>query len=668
MVNIQFHDFPDTASTAVQCLNANTQYQVLIDIINGDPSSYEVNGDPGNLTGSTFQSQVYDLNDSYSFVISDENNCGSILVNGNAFCTSLSNAGILDLDTLHSCLNESVEASILSIAFLDPNDVQAFYLHDAPAGIGTIFAITSTPVFTFQLGMNLGQVYYISSVVGNDLGNGLPDLADPGTDISVAVPLIFHDSPQVIGLPDIIGYCPGELLELTLDLIGASPFTIQYEIDGILGTAFFNGQGSQDLSIEPGTSLIWIGLEDKHCSIGLNQETQLESYVNPTIQGPSVISFCADEPEDIPLEFTGSGPWQASWYLEGGLIGTIQSDQEQFSFTPSFPGSYVFYGLNDAQCDNPDSATVTIDILELPFVSAGSDVVLCEGESITLGSSGIPGLSYSWNLASYLDDPSAPEPVASFDEIGNVTLELNFQVLVSDGTCDATDEVSVAVNPLPSNTAIQGPDHVCYGQSIQLTALGGSEYLWNTPANNYVQASIEVSPLNDTEYVVSIISDEGCSVSEAHEVDVLALPEVELLVDGNMGCPPLEVQVMNLIAVPSGSSCFWNLSAGIIQESDCESASLLFNNPGSYQVQLSITDIEGCIGTAFTDTILVQETVASFLLYPDELNMDDQEVQLISTSDDIGQWTWSFEGDSVVRGRTLFWIWMSLFQDSMNSA
>jgi hypothetical protein len=183
-----------------------------------------------------------------------------------------------------------------------------------------------------------------------------------------------------------------------------------------------------------------------------------------------------------------------------------------------------------------------------------------------------------------------------------------------------------------------------------LTATGGATYVWTGLGADSLLNPVTVSPSSDATYNVQIFTEFGCTASEVFNVEVLALPEVALLADSYTGCPPMEVDVMNLVQVPSSSSCVWNINAGILSDSDCALTFAALSIPGNYVISLSITDSLGCIGTALTDTIIVNETIASFNMYPDVLTMDDAQVQVFGTATDIAQWTWFFEGEEVAQG------------------
>lgn len=140
-------------------------------------------------------------------------------------------------------------------------------------------------------------------------------------------------------------------------------------------------------------------------------------------------------------------------------------------------------------------------------VSAGADVSICEGESVTLAASGAN--SYLW---------STGETTQSI--IVNPTASNSYSVIGTHGDGSTTsDSVEVIVNEVPNINAGEDVD-LCLGSSITLTATGGSNYLWSTGETTQ---SIEVTPNEDTTYSVTVLEN-GCEASDEVIVFVQELP------------------------------------------------------------------------------------------------------------------------------------------------
>ncbi|OMP30694.1 hypothetical protein [Mangrovimonas sp. DI 80] len=151
--------------------------------------------------------------------------------------------------------------------------------------------------------------------------------------------------------------------------------------------------------------------------------------------------------------------------------------------------------------------------------NAGEDQTICEGETVTLTATG--GATYEW---------SNGETTASIEVSPEETTTYTVTAYSSTGSNSDTDEVTVTVNARP--TANAGNDvSICQGNSVTLSATGGSSYLWNTGATTQ---SITVSPNSTTTYSVEVTSN-SCSDSDEVTVTVNELSQVNAGNDVTIG-------------------------------------------------------------------------------------------------------------------------------------
>lgn len=110
------------------------------------------------------------------------------------------------------------------------------------------------------------------------------------------------------------------------------------------------------------------------------------------------------------------------------------------------PGTtnYIFTP-NAGQCAIPLTVPVTINAL--PVVNAGSDEVICSGDSVTLTASGAS--SYTWTPTTGLSPTTGAVVTAS------PTSTVTYTVTGTDANgCVDTDDITVTVNPLPTTSPI----------------------------------------------------------------------------------------------------------------------------------------------------------------------------------------------------------------------
>ncbi len=99
--------------------------------------------------------------------------------------------------------------------------------------------------------------------------------------------------------------------------------------------------------------------------------------------------------------------------------------------------------------------------------------------------------------------------------------------------CSSTRTMATAVvDPVNINIDAPAPG-ICAGDSITLTASGGSSYLWN---NGETSSNIIVSPGSSTTYAVSGTNAQGCSATGTFEVLVSPPPSMNISASQNPIC------------------------------------------------------------------------------------------------------------------------------------
>ncbi|MFH2141980.1 MAG: PKD domain-containing protein, partial [Bacteroidota bacterium] len=211
----------------------------------------------------------------------------------------------------------------------------------------------------------------------------------------------------------------------------------------------------------------------------------------------------------------GSGTFDYLWSPAGSLIDPAVEDPTTTILSAST--TYILT-VTDAitGCQNTDNVLINISGGALAVTATASPTSICLGgssqlDAITGGGSG--AYDFVWNSSPAGFSSTTQNPVV------NPTVTTTYNVTVFDGFTTATSSVLVTVNPLPAADA--GIDQtICSGESVTLTATGGSSYLWSTGVST---PSISVSPAISTTYIVTV-SDGTCSATDDVFVSVTALP------------------------------------------------------------------------------------------------------------------------------------------------
>jgi len=256
--------------------------------------------------------------------------------------------------------------------------------------------------------------------------------------------------------------------------------------------------------------------------------------------GPSIIptiannlstkaNLCAGESQvfNLKTEIT-AGVYQNpkyQWQVNSGN-GFVDLPGEKataltINFVNASPGNYQYRLLaaEGANINSPNcriaSGPLTIEVNPLPIARAENSGPFCTGNTIQLTASG--GTSYSWT------GPNGFTSTAQNPTLTNATKtmegEYTVTVMASDCSSNASTNVQVS-DPLQISTNVQTVS-ICEGKSVQLTASGGTEYLWQ-PANGLSDpnsANPVAAPAETTTYTVKV-SQGLCSETAQVTVNV----------------------------------------------------------------------------------------------------------------------------------------------------
>jgi hypothetical protein len=94
---------------------------------------------------------------------------------------------------------------------------------------------------------------------------------------------------------------------------------------------------------------------------------------------------------------------------------------------------------------------------------------------------------------------------------------------VDQGTCKAVDSTFTVVSVFKIQGQVQDDDNLCYGNSYQLTASGGTLYEWKTYDGNIFSSNPRptVQPKDTTQYIVKIGDSNGCVIKDTVRLNVI---------------------------------------------------------------------------------------------------------------------------------------------------
>jgi len=350
-----------------------------------------------------------------------------------------------------------------------------------------------------------------------------------------------------------------------------------------------------------GTDQITVEVDDQDLMISAGQNLMI-------CDGASVML----NPTGVPSGAT------VSWSPSTGL------DNTSILNPTAMPTVTTIYTLNVSNGACSGSAQVTVEVGDgnINF-SAGSDVEVCAGEVVGIGTTGQAGLTYLWSPDVGLNNPNIAQP----EFTSSVSTIYTLTVTNEDG-CSDSDQVFITVNELPNADA--GNDiTICDGTAAQLNSFGGQSYSW-TPSNSLSNSNISnptANPLVTTTYTVTVTDNNGCTDSDEVAVNVAENIDFDLGNDVTI-CNGLEYQLNG----PSGFDNYqWSPSTGLNNPNIANPIATV-NEAVSYT--LTVSTNSGCFSSDNINLFAAENL--SIQAGNDIVACDNEGVQLFASGVPVG--------------------------------
>ncbi|MEN9303477.1 MAG: hypothetical protein RL264_1906 [Bacteroidota bacterium] len=295
----------------------------------------------------------------------------------------------------------------------------------------------------------------------------------------------------------------------------------------------------------------------------------------PTVSAGSTQTICGG----TPVTFTATGATTYDWNT-----GTTGATLTVNTGTTASTSSYSVTGT-DATTGCSNSAQVSVVVLGLPSVDAGTNLTVCETDTIALTATG--AVSYSWNnnVANGVDFVQAADTV-TYTVVG---IDVN--------NCSNSDSLVVVVNPLPSVSAGSIIEVCADAIPVNLVATSTDasiSFVWNTGAQT---PNTQVSTAGI--YTVTASNTFGCTKNASVEVILNALPIVNIQ-GASQVCSNELPLTLSAQATTTGTNYLWS--------NQQTTQSIQVATSGSYS--LTFADENGCIGNdVHTVTVLSSPTI-----------------------------------------------------------
>ncbi len=171
-----------------------------------------------------------------------------------------------------------------------------------------------------------------------------------------------------------------------------------------------------------------------------------EVLKNINLFASPVVNWQASPPNGclgLPVQFTDRSTAVSNnisswnWSFGDGNVSTLQNPVHQYQSSGTFA---VKMNVTTAEGCSSEILEKEITVYPIPVVNAGPDQFLLQGGQVTLKGSalGSSDYVYTWTPATWLNNPSIPQPVSKAES--DITYRLT---VTAEGGCTAFDEVFV---------------------------------------------------------------------------------------------------------------------------------------------------------------------------------------------------------------------------------
>jgi gliding motility-associated-like protein len=351
------------------------------------------------------------------------------------------------------------------------------------------------------------------------------------------------------------------------------------------------------------------GLDANGCTF----EDLMTLTVNP-LPNITAVAVPTNVCSGTPTTITANGG--STYFLNGNNFnsGNTTTYVPSNGGTTSVSENLIITGTDNNNCTN--TFTVPITVHPLPIVDAGSDQVVCAGQSVTLFSSSTSNISWSdgvVNGVSFVPTSSGTYTVTGTDANG----------------CQGTDVVSIVVNQLPNVQANASDITLCEGQVLTLTGSGADEYFWNNGVVN--GTPFNVSPTTSVFVVTGRNATTGCSNTDEIIITVNPNPQVVAIANESQIC-----EGNSVILSATGSFSVYNWSTGQNEQTFTDSPA------ATTTYIVNIVDANGCSANGSVTVNVVPNNVVAGISADSTQGYPGLTVDFTNTSQNANSYVWTF--------------------------
>lgn len=217
--------------------------------------------------------------------------------------------------------------------------------------------------------------------------------------------------------------------------------------------------------------------------------------------------------------------------------------------------------VTDSSCSTSVTINTTVTVTDKPVANAGPDRTICSGETISIGSPAVTGVTYQWSPATGISNTGVANPTLQPVYNGNAT-DTTFGYLLTasiGANCATEDSVYITVKRRPQVTLTAAAGAICAGNTTLLAAAGATSYSWwPTGSLNMITPDTAIaSPADTTLYYVAGTLPNGCADTATVHIIVHPDARAQFTATGTTKCAPVNLDtVITTLPFPRGNGTY----------------------------------------------------------------------------------------------------------------
>ncbi len=353
-----------------------------------------------------------------------------------------------------------------------------------------------------------------------------------------------------LAVPDVIDnaqICEGSSILLAGAPTGSGTFVTSYEWIPNDGTLDDPNSPTPTATPPVTTTYTVISTSDNGVCIDSTSVTIDVAPATIDILGPDTVYQCNDALSAVTFNTTSiAAPGDIMW---SDSDGNMYPNGSSLTVNPTEVTTY-YATINFGACTNSDSVVIQIDslpdfMLDVSVPSQGIAVTnpdtvdVCSDPSESFFVSNLynsalyPELQHEW----FANGTSYTPPQDGANLLDNLPLVTTNYVLESNNNaCSALDSFVIDVNTPPNFSITPSAATICAGQSVQLEAMGATNFTWVPDDGTLSDINISnpvASPTQTTTYT-AFADIAGCQAGVSTTITVLDVPSIVLIPDATI--------------------------------------------------------------------------------------------------------------------------------------